>query len=126
MSVLRLLSAWGRGCAAVALSLVILVALPGDVRASDTQISITQQNDTMSLRYDPSSLSVSAGSTITWTNNGATSITITSPDGLFDSDSVSPGNSFSHTFDTPGTYRYFCVPFPHMKGIITVVPSPDR
>lgn len=126
MSVFRLLNAWGRGCVAVALSLVILAALPGDARANDTDISITQQNDTLSLRYDPSSLSVSAGTTVTWTNNGSTSITITSPDGLFDSDSVSPGESFSYRFDTPGTFRYFCVPFPHMKGVITVTPAGDR
>lgn len=120
MIVYRLLEACWRGCAAVAVSVLILVALPGDVWASDSDISITQPSDTMSLRYDPSSLLVSAGTTVTWTNNSATTVTVTSPDGLFDSDSVVPGDTFSHTFDTPGTYRYFCVPFPHMKGIITV------
>jgi plastocyanin len=123
MSVFRLLDAYRRECAAVALSLLILVGLPGDARASDSQITITQPGDTMSLRYDPSSMTVSAGTTVTWNNSGSTAITITSPDGLFDSDSVAPGNSFSYTFDTPGSYRYFCVPFPHMKGVITVTPD---
>ncbi len=122
MSVFRLLDAYRRECAAVALSLLILVGLPGDARASDSQITISQTGDTMSLRYDPSSMTVSAGTTVTWTNSGSTAITITSPDGLFDSETVSPGSSFSYTFDTPGSYRYFCVPFPHMKGVITVTP----
>ncbi len=122
MFVLRLLDACRRGSAAVALSLLILVSLPADARASNEDVSITQQSDTLSLRYDPSSMTVSAGTTVTWTNNGSTAITVTSPDGLFDSDSIAPGSSFSHTFDTPGTYRYFCVPFPHMKGVITVIP----
>jgi plastocyanin len=120
MSLFRLLDAYRRGCAAVALSLLILVGLPGDARASEDQIAITQSSDTMSLRYDPSSLTVSAGTTVTWTNGGSTAITVTSPDGLFDSDSIAPGETFSYTFDTPGTFRYFCVPFPHMKGVIVV------
>ena len=122
MFVLRLPDAYRRASAALALSLLILVSVPADARASDTQVTITQSGDTMSLRYDPSSMSVSAGTTITWTNNGSTAITVTSPDGLFDSDSIAPGSSFSYTFDTPGSYRYFCVPFPHMKGVITVTP----
>src|SRR5918995_6892805 len=62
MFMFRLLSAARRGCAAFALGLVILVGLPGDVLAADTQVSIVQPSDTMSWRYDPSSLSISAGS----------------------------------------------------------------
>jgi plastocyanin len=120
MFVFRLLNATWRGYAALALGLMILVSLPGDALAGDSQVTIIQPSDAMSLRYDPSSMTVSAGTTVTWVNNGSTSVTITSPDGLFDSESVSAGGSFSYTFDTPGTYRYFCVPYPHMKGVITV------
>ena len=122
MFVFRLLSATWPRYAALVLSLALLVTLPTDVRAADKEITITQPSDTMSLRYEPSSLSISAGTTVTWVNNGSTSITVTSPDGLFDSESVSAGGSFSYTFDTPGTFRYFCVPYPHMKGVITVSP----
>jgi plastocyanin len=122
MFAFRLLTLTWRGFAALALSLTILVGLPGDALAGDSQVTIVQPSDSMSLRYDPSSLTVSSGSTVTWVNNGSTAITVTSPDGLFDSDSVAAGGSFSYTFDTPGTYRYFCVPYPHMKGTITVTP----
>jgi plastocyanin len=122
MFVFRLLSAGWRGCAAFALGLVILVGVPSDAFAADAQVSIVQPSDTMSWRYDPGSLTVSAGSTVTWTNNGSTAVTVTSPDGLFDSESIGPGGSFSYTFDTPGTFRYFCVPYPHMKGVIVVSP----
>ncbi len=111
-----------RAVAALVLGLVVLVGQPGDVLAADAQVSIVQPSDALSQRYDPSSVTVSAGSTVTWTNNGATSATVTSPDGLFDSDTIAAGGSFSHTFDTPGTFRYFCVPYPHMKGVITVTP----
>ncbi|MGE3273044.1 MAG: plastocyanin/azurin family copper-binding protein [Chloroflexota bacterium] len=109
-----------RSCAALLLGLAILIGQPRDVLAADVQVSIVQPGDTLTLRYDPSSLSIVAGSTVTWTNNGSMPITITSPDGLFDSETVAPGASFSHAFDTPGTFRYFCVPYPHMKGVIEV------
>ena len=122
MFVFRLLRATWPGYVALVLSLAVLVSLPGVVRAADSQITITQPSDAMSLRYEPSSLTVTAGTTVTWVNNGSTSITVTSPDGLFDSESISAGGSFSYTFDTPGTFRYFCVPYPHMKGVITVSP----
>ena len=118
--VFRLLSATWRGYLALLLSLAITVSLASDVRAADNQVTITQPSDAMSLKYDPSSLTVTAGSTVTWVNNGSTAVTVTSPDGLFDSETIAAGGSFSYTFDTPGTFRYFCVPYPHMKGVITV------
>jgi plastocyanin len=126
MFVFRLRSATWPGYMALVLTLAILVGLPSVVLAADSQVTIVQPSDPMSLRYDPSSLTVTAGTTVTWVNNGSTSITITSPDGLFDSESVGAGGSFSYTFDTPGTYRYFCVPYPHMKGVITVSPSTSK
>lgn len=122
MFVFRLLSATWRGLFALVLSLAILVSLASDVRAADSQVTIVQPSDAMSLKYDPSSLTVTAGSTVTWVNSGSTSVTVTSPDGLFDSETIAAGGSFSYTFDTPGTFRYFCVPYPHMKGVISVQP----
>jgi plastocyanin len=122
MLVLRLVCASWRKCAALLLALAIIAGQPSDVLASDVQVSIVQPGDSMSLRYEPTSQKVSVGATVTWTNGGSTAITITSPDGLFDSETVEPGESFSHTFDTPGTFRYFCVPYPHMKGVIVVAP----
>ena len=122
MLVFRLLGATWRGYVALVLSLAVLVSLASDVRAADNQVTIIQPSDAMSLRYEPSTLTVTAGSTVTWVNNGSTAITVTSPDGLFDSETVAAGGSFSYTFDTPGTFRYFCVPYPHMKGVITVSP----
>ena len=120
MFVFRLLSATWRGYVALVLSLAILVSIASDARAADSQVTIVQPSDAMSLKYEPASLSVTAGSTVTWVNAGLTAITVTSPDGLFDSETVAAGGSFSYTFDTPGTFRYFCVPYPHMKGEIVV------
>ena len=122
MFVFRLLSVTWRGYVALVLSLAVLVSLAGDVHAADSQVTIVQPSDAMSLKYEPSSLTVTAGTTVTWVNTGSTAVTVTSPDGLFDSETIAAGGSFSYTFDTPGTFRYFCVPYPHMKGVITVQP----
>jgi plastocyanin len=122
MFVFRLLGATLHRCAALALGLSLLVGLPNTALAADPQVIVVEPSDTMAWRYDPASLTIAAGTTVTWTNSGATSVTVTSPDGLFDSELIGPGASFSYTFDTPGTFRYFCVPYPHMKGVILVTP----
>ena len=122
MFVFRLLSATCRASVALVLGLAIVAGLPSDVRAAESQVTIVQPSDALSLRYEPASLTVTAGNTVTWVNASLTPITVTSPDGLFDSETVAAGGSFSYTFDTPGRFRYFCVPYPHMKGVITVSP----
>src|SRR4051812_13602851 len=106
MCMFRLLAARWRECAALVVSLVLLVSASRDVLAVDAQVIIIEPGDVISWRYDPATLTVSPGTTVTWVNQGATAVTVTSPDGLFDSESLGPGASFSYTFDTPGTFRY--------------------
>ena len=120
----RSLGGVARTLAAVALAVACSVSgafgLGTASAAADAQVIVVQPNDLMSWRYDPAELTISAGTTVTWVNRGMTPITVTSPDGLFDSDEIQPGASFSLIFDTPGTFRYFCVPYPHMKGAVVV------
>ena len=122
MFVFKLLGAIWRCTAVLTLGLVIVASLPGDAFAADAQVTVVQPGDTTTLRFDSASVTVASGGTVTWTNSSTTAVTVTSPDGLFDSESIGPGASFSYTFDTPGTFRYFCVPYPHMKGVVTVSP----
>ena len=120
MCMFRLLAARWRECAALVVSLVMLVSASHDVLAVDAQVIVIEPGDVISWRYEPAALTVTAGTTVTWVNQGATAVTVTSPDGLFDSESIAAGASFSYIFDTPGTFRYFCVPYPHMKGEVVV------
>ncbi|HYU19760.1 MAG TPA: cupredoxin family copper-binding protein [Chloroflexota bacterium] len=115
----RLQLAWP----AILLAAGLLVLEAGSASAADVQVTIVQPADPLSWRYEPASLTVPVGSTVTWTNQGSMPVTVTSPDGLFDSELLAPGASFSVTFDTPGTFRYFCVPYPHMKGTVIVTHS---
>jgi plastocyanin len=71
--------------------------------------------------YDPNDVTVSVGTTVTWTNTGAVAHTVTSDDGAsFDSGSLDPQAAFSFTPDTPGTFTYHCTFHPWMTGALTV------
>ena len=74
------------------------------------------------LSFQPSSLEVKIGTTVTWTNNDNTTHTITSNTGVFDSGNVAVGNSFSFTFTQMGSFPYHCNIHPSMTGTIMVVP----
>jgi plastocyanin len=72
-----------------------------------------------STAYSPSPINISAGGTVTWTNNDNTTHTATDA-GTFDSGAIAPGASFSHTFPTAGTFTYHCSIHPGMVGTVTV------
>jgi plastocyanin len=70
--------------------------------------------------FQPGSLEVPVGSSVTWTNNGAAPHTATADDGSFNSGNLAPGASFSQTFNAAGTIAYHCEIHPNMVGSITV------
>jgi plastocyanin len=70
--------------------------------------------------YTPTTKTVTAGTTVTWSNTGALPHTVTDRAGLFDSSFVMAGETFQRTFDTPGTFSYFCTIHPEMVGTISV------
>ncbi len=76
------------------------------------------------LAYDPATIEVAAGTTVTWTNNDVVEHTVThepaSGEPLFDSGLFAPGESWSYTFETPGAYDYACIPHPFMVGQVIV------
>jgi plastocyanin len=70
--------------------------------ATVTSVSITE------YQFAPVVVSINVGDTVTWTNNGTIQHTVTADSGAFDAGSLDPGQTFSHTFDTPGSYAYYC------------------
>lgn len=70
--------------------------------------------------FNPSTLTVSNGTTVTWINNDNTAHTVTSAQGLFHSGPLNKGQNFTYTFTTPGTYNYSCSIHTSMKGAIIV------
>jgi len=76
------------------------------------------------IAFVPQTVTVSAGTTVTWTNNDAIQHTVTWDDRSVDSGLLSQGDTFSIKFDQPGTYGYFCIPHGSpgagMYGTVTV------
>lgn len=71
--------------------------------------------------FSPDTLTIAAGSTVTWTNNDSSAHTVTSDDGEFlDSGTLVQGDTYTVTFDTPGTYTYICAFHTSMAGMIIV------
>ncbi|HEX2360322.1 MAG TPA: hypothetical protein VHH72_10965 [Solirubrobacterales bacterium] len=59
--------------------------------------------------FSPTSVSVLAGESITWRNDGQAQHSATANDGSFDTGVFGPGASRSETFSGPGTFSYYCV-----------------
>jgi plastocyanin len=68
----------------------------------------------------PSTLVITAGTTVTVTNHDTVAHTWTSNGHLFDSGDIPPGGTFSFTFTTPGTYSYHCSIHSFMTGTVVV------
>jgi plastocyanin len=87
--------------------------------AAEAQVTVSDAGEN-NAKFEPGTVTVATGGTVTWTNQSSVAVTVTSADGLFDSEEIPPGGSFSQTFDSPGRFRYFCVPLPSMKGTVVV------
>ena len=90
---------------------------PGDEVAVEGVTQVRLED----FAFAPANIVVDAGTTVTWTNDDSVPHTVTSDDGdELDSELLNPGDTFSHTFDTPGAYAYHCTPHPNMLGLVTV------
>jgi plastocyanin len=70
--------------------------------------------------FTPKSVTVKAGTAVTWTNQDDIPHTVTSTTKQFKSKALDTDDKFTFTFMTPGTYEYFCSLHPHMTGTIVV------
>lgn len=70
--------------------------------------------------YNPNPVTVSAGTTVTWTNQDSTTHTATSDSGVFSSGNVGANGQFSFTFANKGTFTYHCALHPNMVGSVVV------
>lgn len=79
---------------------------------------------TDNLVFSPSAVTIEVGQTVVWRNQGSMLHTIT-PDGhdeWTEGQVSQAGDTFSHTFESAGTFDYHCVPHlgSGMTGVITV------
>ncbi|MBV9332588.1 MAG: cupredoxin family copper-binding protein [Candidatus Eremiobacteraeota bacterium] len=70
--------------------------------------------------FSPKTLTITAGQTVTFTNDDDDAHTVTATDGSFDSKGLDTNGRWNHVFAKLGTYTYFCELHPFMKGTIIV------
>lgn len=113
----------------VAISALLLTACasqntnPSPVAPASESSSVAATGNAVTIahfQFSPQSITVKAGTTVTWTNNDSVSHTVTGDNGGPGSSGLSNGQSYSYTFTTPGTYTYHCTIHPMMKGTVVV------
>ena len=83
-------------------------------KAENTEVKIDN------FSFGPQELTISAGTTVTWTNRDDIPHTVVSTDKLFKSKVLDTDDKFSFTFNKAGTYPYFCSIHPKMTGKVIV------
>jgi plastocyanin len=102
---------------------VLLAAVPGAAQAAqDEPVVVAAAN----IAYEPQTLTTVAGTTVTWINQDEVQHTVTADDGAFDSGLFGRDEVFSYTFESAGTYAYYCIPHGApgsigMAGVLVVV-----
>jgi plastocyanin len=117
----------GVACLALAASAVLFLGCGGDGGGTD-QTSAASSTPTgvkavtiEDYLYKPESIAVPKGSTVTFTNRDSTPHTATSKQsGIFESGPIDTGKSAKVTLEESGTFTYYCLFHPFMKGTITV------
>jgi plastocyanin len=114
---------WVLGMTAIVVAGLILMAGAQGSRAADRGdkapggIEIKIDN----FSFGSMTLTVAAGTTVTWTNNDDIPHNVVSVDKTtFKSQALDTGEKFSYTFTKPGTYPYFCSIHPKMTAEIVV------
>jgi plastocyanin len=103
----------------VAVLAVTAVAAGCGGTGSSAPVATTQVSMAKSYRFDPKTIEIKAGQTVTWTNNDNFTHTV-KVDGQ-DDHKVGRGDSVSIKFDKPGTYHYVCTLHSHdMHGTVIV------
>jgi plastocyanin len=75
--------------------------------------------------FSPATVTIKAGAAVQWTNNGPSSHTTTSDNGVWDSGVLPVGGTFQMTFTKAGTYGYHCTihppsVYPRFVGTVVV------
>ena len=70
--------------------------------------------------FVPPTLTVAAGTSVTFVNDDEEPHTATAVDKSFDSEALDTNESWKHTFAKPGAYAYFCQMHPMMRGKLIV------
>ncbi|MBY0376670.1 cupredoxin family copper-binding protein, partial [Patescibacteria group bacterium] len=89
-----------------------------------TKTTVSSTSHTVSISnfaFSPSSITIKKGDTVIWTNKDSAPHTVTGNTGGPSSDTLNKGQSYSFTFNTTGTFPYYCKIHPSMTANVTVI-----
>jgi len=87
-----------------------------EVKANSVPDQVVIEN----FSFVPATLTVKAGTKVTWVNRDDVPHTATDTEKRFNSKALDTDDQFAFTFSEPGTYNYFCALHPKMTGQIIV------
>ena len=101
---------------------LIVVGFAAHSRSARAHAANVDANEIViqNFAFEPSTLTVKAGTKVTWVNRDDEPHTATATDKSFNSKTLENGDRFSTEFTTPGTYKYYCALHPKMTGQIIV------
>ncbi len=111
------------GVGVAALSTATLPAVGGSGVAAVATAGRAATVQIENFAFRPSDLTVTAGTTVVWKNADDSPHRIADSNGAYASAALDTDDSYSHSFATPGVYRYLCSIHPYMRGTITVKPA---
>jgi plastocyanin len=97
--------------------------MPAGTTASTTGSVAPVAGDAVNIdnfAFVPATLTVAAGSTVTWTNRDEEPHTVVANDGSFHSPGMGSQATFSYKFATAGTFEYVCSIHPFMHATVVV------
>ena len=92
----------------------VVKGMPIDAAAGPTRVVVDN------FSFAPGTTTVPVGTTVTWTNHDDIPHNVVSPEQKFKSPVLDTDETFSHTFDAAGTYKYYCSIHPRMTGQVVV------
>jgi plastocyanin len=111
---------------AVGVASLLAAALPELTAAGAAAVAAAASPATIEIdnfAFTPATLTVTAGTTVTWKNEDDSPHRIGDKNGTFKSAALDTDDTFSHTFAAPGEYPYICTIHPYMVGTIIVKPA---
>jgi plastocyanin len=96
----------------------VLAAVPAAAAEDGATIRIDN------FSFSPATLTVAAGTTVTWVNQDDIVHMVAADDRSFRSQALDTDDRFAFTFRQPGEFAYFCTMHPRMTGKVVVTPGP--
>ena len=104
----------------VALLIIVVLVSGCTGQKTETQPVTSNTVDIKGFAFDPAAVTITKGTTVTWTNRDTAPHTVTGINNSFSSETLNEGQSYSRAFNETGTFEYECHIHPRMRGKVIV------